>query len=465
MPDTYPVIIFAHFNTSKIKDAESYFINYNGDQIINPTYSYTTFKIVEDVLSSSSKLVITSNGIDGVSYNDDTFNIDNNKFCNAKVYFVVRIKNNNDIPIKSIPLLPLSSLDLKVIDSGGIDLNATFTSNFQDLSSEEYGGYFKGYFVSSLTGNDVRIQAVYNGTYSLTGYSNTFNIYPATGAYDIRIVNEDYNQTLQYENLALQQILQDNPSFFKYFLGQIVGDSSSDPNTLGIEIFEKISNFVQNNADVVYSNLPQFTSMLDSIKDVYTNYNLQYPPSLQRLINIFCVPLSNQIGGKNQYNFNFDNKGYTNSTVYGLNRGDKIDFLTGILYRNTNPNYYKPVLTYEKFSNIYTLVSPLIPDALNVVYKDSVLKSYALSSYNTDWGWGLILPNGIDNVDIPKYYDFYEYKEHVDNTLLQKYVDFDNPKNTYLNNCSSYKQYAENGGIIDNILTYHLYTNTGIIST
>jgi len=465
MPDTYPVIIFAHANTSKIQDAESYFINYNNSDVINPTYSYTTFKIVENVLSNDSKLVITSNGIDGVGYSDDTFNIDVNKFSNSKVYFVIRIKTSNDIPIKSIPLIPLSYLDLKLIDSNGVDLSAKFTSNFQDLTSQEYGGYFKGYFVSTLTGSNVKIKAIYNSTYSLTGYSSTFNIYPNKGIYDIRIVNEDYNQSAQYEALALQQILQDKTSFFRYFLGQIVGDSSSDPNTLGIEIFEKISNFVQNNTDVVYSNLPQFTSMLDSIRDVYTSYNLQFPPSLQRLVNIFSIPLSNQIGGKNQYNFNFDNKGYSNSTVYGLNRGNKIDFLTGILYKNTNPAYYKPVLTYEKFSSIYTIVSPLIPDALNVVYKDLVLGSYALSSYNTDWGWGLILPNGIENIDIPKYYEFYEYKDHVDNTLLQKYVDFDNPKNTYLNNCSSYNQYAESGGIIDNILTYHLYTNTGIIST
>jgi hypothetical protein len=465
MTSAYPVIIFAHLNTSKIKDAESYFINYDNSEVINPTYYYTTFKIVENVISADSKLVITSNGIDGVGYTDNTFNIDINKFNNTKVYFVVRVKTANDVPIKSIPLIPLSSIDLKIVDSNGTDLSATFNSNFQDLSSEEYGGFFKGYFVSTLTGSDVKIQAIYNDTYSLTGYSNTFNIYPSAGIYNIRIINEDNNQSAQYESLALQQILQDKTSFFRDFLGQIVGDSSSDPNTLGIEIYEKISNFVQNNSDVVYSNLPQFTSMLDSIKDVYTNYNLQYPPSLQRLINIFCVPLSYQIGGKNQYNFNFDNKGFVNSTVYGLNKGNKIDFLTGVLYRNTNPSYYKPVIAHEKFSGNYTLVSPLIPDALNVVYIDPVLKSYALSSYNTDWGWGLILPNDFENVDIPKYYEFYEYIDRVDNTLLQKYIDFDNPKNTYLNNCSSYRQYAEDGGIIDNILVYHLYTNTGIIST
>lgn len=465
MLSTYPVLIFAHMDTSVMKDPESYFINYPNINVLNPLYVNTSVNVQKTEITSSSKLSITSNGIDGIGYTDTTFNIDSIKFNNCDIHFVVRLKTNDNLPIKCLPLIQLNTLDLKLLDSTGSEISANFYSSFGDLSGEQYGGFFKGYLNTGLTGLDVKIRAIYNSTVSLTGYSNTFNIYPDTGIYDIRKINENIDQESQFESLTFQQILQDNNSFFKDFLGQIVGNSTSDPNTLGIEVYEKISNFVSNNSDIIYSNLNQFMSMLDNINVEYDKHNIQYPPSLQRLVDIFSIPLSYQRGGKNKYSFNFNDKGYTNSNKYGLNKGSKIDFSTGILYRNINPSYYKSIVIHEKFSNTYFIASPLIPDARNIVYLDNTLKSYSLSAYNADWGWGLVLPNDYTNDDIPKYYDFYEYVDVVDNSLLQKFIDLDNTNNSYLNDYTSFSQYAGKGGIIDNILIHTLYSNTDIISS
>jgi hypothetical protein len=465
MPNTYPIIIFAHFDTTNIKDAEASFLNLDtGAHVILPETKNLTFTLQESTLDSSSKLVITSNGIDGIGYNDESFNIDTNKFNNTKIHFTVRVKDVNNNPLKSLPLIALSALELSIETPTNI-LSSNFYSNFGELTSQSQGGYFKGYFTTPLTGRDVRIKAIYNDTVSLTGYSSTFNIYTDSGLYHIRKVNENNDQTAQYKSLTFQQVMQDKLNFFNDFLGQIVGNIDSDPNVLGIKIFEKISNFVSNNSDVVYSNQLNFLSMLTSINDTYVDFGIQFPPSLQRLVDIFSVPLSRQLPGKNQFNTNFDDKGYISSQIYGRNKGSQINFFTGILSRNEDPTFYRPVIAYERFSKVYTLVSPLIPDAKNIVYIDNITKSYALSTYSSDWGWGLLLPNNIQNQDIPKYYDFYQYVDVVDNTLLQKFIDTDNDNNTYLTSYTTFNDYSKHGGIIDNILIHHMYTNTGIISS
>lgn len=464
MSATYPVIIFGHFDTGLIQDPESSFVNLYQENTLTPNQKFLTFLVQERGLSSNDKLVITSNGIDGVGVENNTFNIDTNKFTNSNIHFVVRIKTQDNIPIKSVSTIPITALNLSIVTANST-ISARFFSNFGELSSQTYGGFFKGFFNTSVSATNARIRAIYNGVYSLTGFSSPFNIYPSEGIYNIRKINEDNDQAESYKLLAFQQILQDKLNFFNTFLGQIVGDKNSDPNTLGIKIFEKIANYVSNNNDVIYSNLPQLISMLRSIGDTYIQYNVQFPPSLQRLVDVLSIPLSYQKGGRNQYSSNFDTKGYVTNNVYGKNKGDKLNFFTSILYRNESPTYYKQIVAYEKFSKIYTVLSPLIPDAQNVTYIDPVTKSYPLSTYSSDWGWGLILPNNINNVDIPKYYDFYEYNNVVDGALIQKFIDFDNHNNTYLDQPVTYFDYAKTGGIIDNIITHHLLTNTGIIST
>ena len=467
MTGQYPVVIFAHLDTTQFKDAESYFINYKGSQpILNPLFCSQTLLVTQNFVNSGCKISISSNGIDGNGYSISTFDIDKNKFCNSKVFFVARIKTAGDVPVKNLPLLPLSSISVSIIDTSNTPITGvTFYDNF-DVLSGDTGGFFKGYFVGTASAADVRISISCNiSGVNLSGYSNSFSIYPSKGIYDIRKINEDNDQEAQFQSLAFQQILQDKTSLFRDFIGQIVGNYNSDPNTLGIKIYEKISNFVSNNTDIVYSNLPEFISMLQITNNTFEKYNIQFPPSLQRLVDIFSIPLSNQIGNRNKYNTNFDSKGYESSKVYGVNKGNKIDFDTGVLYNTINLNYYTQVVVHEKFSNQYTLVNSLIPDDASVVYIDTVNNSYALSAYKPSWGWGLVLPQDIQNIDIPKYYDFYEYTNAVDNTLLQKFIDFDNKNNTYLVGCSSYDQYANDGGIIDNTLTHLLYTSVGIIST
>lgn len=590
MAERYTVNIFGQIDLSKVNDPESKFLNFNNESssILNPYYYNTTFEIIKSYVDTNSKLVISSNGIDGFGQQDTTFNIDKNKFVNSKIFFTIRVKTSTDQPIKNVSLLDYNDLTLYIKDENNAPLSGvTFYDNMGALSALDQGGFFKGYFVSTLTASNVHITASTTvSSVTLSGESNTFNIYPVLGVYDIRKVNENNDQKNQYKRMALQHILQDNPGFFDDFLGQIVGDSTSNPNTLGIKVFEKISNFVSNNIDITYANLDQFLNMLDEVGTEYDKYNLQYPPSLKRLIDIFSIPLSNQIGSTNKYAYNFDDKGYTDGRYYGINKGSELDFNTTVLYNNPYNNYTQ-FLAYEKFSGKYTLLNSLLPNitsydftiydysqiicscagtapGINGIwnrtsttsvsgryfynkefgvlvkysllwlplsnpqwrviysYRASVASSYTnvtvasgdgyaetpgavsvwnalpgytaavagltftdvtlgvgnsfhtanydlsgypLSSYRDNWGWGLVLPTDTIGSDITKYYTFFEYVSTQEGTNVQKFIDFDNTNNTYLNSCTSYNQYADKDGIIDNILIHHLYTNVGIISS
>jgi hypothetical protein len=338
----------------------------------------------------------------------------------------------------------------------------SFSSNFGTLSSLSQGGFFKGYFVSPLTASNVSLKVVYNTGYnSITGYSSTFTIYPSSGIYDIRKINENFNQTDAYKLLATQPILYEKIQLLDNFIGQIVGNSNSDPNTLGIETFEKIANFVSNNEDIDYCNLNQLKSLLDSINTTYQDFNYQYPPSFRRLVDILSVKHKKLFGQLNQYQGNFNSKGYVNSPTYGLNKGNQLDFHTTELSAGSAvyPNY---IIAYEKFGSIYTVANTNLTNLGSYRRVSTTnISAYSLSSYDATWGWGLVLPQ---NADITQYYEFYRFIPGIQGSLLQKFIDFDNPNNTLLITNSSYNDFITTGGIMDNILLYSLYTGLEVLS-
>ncbi|NBP04582.1 MAG: hypothetical protein EBU90_31770, partial [Proteobacteria bacterium] len=88
---------------------------------------------------------------------------------------------------------------------------------------------------------------------------------------------------------------------------------------------------------------------------------------------------------------------------------------------------------------------------------------YALSSYDNNWGWPLETA-GVSGIDVKNYYKFFEYIPVTDNTLVNNILNFDDVTNTLSENLSTYSDWTKDQGIVDNILSYGLYTGCGIIS-
>src|SRR5690606_28017117 len=92
-----------------------------------------------------------------------------------------------------------------------------------------------------------RAQLNYNGT-TIIGESNRFNIFSQEGQYTIAKANENIDFKELYKSYRFQDTIANAPILFDDFIGSILGDIDSSPNTIGKRVYEKISNFVDNNS-------------------------------------------------------------------------------------------------------------------------------------------------------------------------------------------------------------------------
>jgi hypothetical protein len=495
--NTHNTIIFASFLGEKSVDPEGTYSS------IDNSSDYPFFNYIPATLSmqiSARELIggytldFSTNGITGLGQTLTAFNIPDYIYNNQNFYFTAKLTDGKNNPIKNVDKIQaeqnllilhnnegeentvatIGDFNNILVSEGTLSINlllsddtvvkspsAIFRTNFGQLSANDAGGYLKAIFIPNLVANNVRIRVVYETTYTtLTGFSKPFDILESAGAFNPRKIGEDHNQTQSYKDLLYQEILNNNPKFFDSFLGEIVGNNKSLPDTLGIKINEKIENFTSNISDISVCNLKSLTSMLKELRIDFEEYNQQFPPSLSRLVDIFSVGASKQIGGKNQFTFNFDDNGFTNKTVYGKNLGNELFLENAILQTGENS---ENIVAYEKFSENYSLVNTNLLSATNVTYISS--NAFSLSSYNSTWGWGLVIPNDVTGLTLGEYYRFFNYIPVTEDSNLNKFIDFDNSLNTYLIDLSAYNDYAGDDGIIEKILNHNLYTNLGLLSS
>lgn len=170
-----PVIVLAYFDTSTFFDADSKKYEFtNNFPILNTIANavYTPTIIDSKGLGSLS---ITSNGIDNEgSIIIDSFNIGKNKFLGQKIPIIIKIKDLNGYPVKSVSKLKLTSYDeALVLNSIKIYLTDASTNeiipdaidiyeDYGEFESYEKLGFFKGYIVPKIIRDNVKICAQVN---------------------------------------------------------------------------------------------------------------------------------------------------------------------------------------------------------------------------------------------------------------------------------------------------------------
>lgn len=444
------------------------------------------------------KLSFSSNGIDGEGASSDLFPISKNKFSNTKIGFVIKVKDIFNYSIKDISLLTNPSIILT--DDYSNSYNYTLSSDFGSLSSLDKGGFYKGYIIPKT---DILVENVFlsascevEGNF-LTGVSNTFSIYPSAGVYEIAKKGEaiDFEQT--FKDIAFQPLFLDDKVLFSDFLGSIFGDLQSVQTSLGKVAYEKIENFINNNAVLDYCNTEQLLSILKSLNlnDIkFDRTNFQYPPALGRLINILSINKNRLFGEENKFDRSFKTYGYLNHDSYGKNLGSTITI-------NHTVTAGSDIVAFEKFSGNYTLLNSYLPlCASNITVSNN---TYILSSYNDTWGWNLVLPEDGYGENISNYYLFYKYipnyspinlenvlidtsnipqssvqtqnernlalarKSELDyyppytikrNEIEDGIINFYDGNNTIDYTLSSYQEWSEKDGIIANIITKQFYS-------
>ena len=232
----------------------------------------------------------------------------------------------------------------------------------------------------------------------------------------------DYGQTL--EDYRLQEILlNDGSVFFNSILKKIVGTNSSKSNFYGKTIYEKIANFVENNADVDECNI-------DKLQDLYKIFNedpnfslLLAPPELKRLYDLLTVRVSRLMGSLEKYNQNFDTF-YTQNSAYGVN----IDVSNPLSVETYTVTAGTNFVARQKFSNEYILIEPMnVP--ITTVESGATTSQYPLSNFNlsSSWGWPLDETTTGDNLSL--IYDFYPFVNKYNNIKKDSVIDYSNVLN------------------------------------
>lgn len=187
-----PILGFLSFDTSKFEDGVSYNNKYYSNNLNRSKISYlntepTSFGVVITPHLSVNQLIFSQNGLDGDGeIIDDSFNIPRIQYTGTRIPFTIRIKSNNNYPVKYLPALTAADVvdspyKLKIVAVSGngeeIPSSATpyiYESRVDELSATN--GFWKGYmyFDSTYLSNsgysleNIRLSAVsiINETYT-----------------------------------------------------------------------------------------------------------------------------------------------------------------------------------------------------------------------------------------------------------------------------------------------------------
>jgi hypothetical protein len=302
---------------------------------------------------------------------------------------------------------------------------------------------------------------------NLQGSSNTFSIYDASiGKYDIRKLNENFDPIEQLNSYRFQDFLLDKGDLVFKLIGTFIGNLSSNPNYLGKLIYERISNFSDNIANIDTCNISVLKSMYHMLDETYYTFGngeVSYPAELKRLVDIFSIKFSKLKGSRNKFSENFNSRGYYNdqiienggTPVYGINKGKELDFFTTVLTAGTN------IVAFEKFSETYSLLNTNLSVAsAYMAYIDPIQRTYALSGLNSNWGLNLSLEEPINTSLVPRYYSFYEYISGYDDNQTEGIINWSDNQTTIPENITSKEEWDV---IKENIINYALAKGLGII--
>lgn len=278
---------------------------------------------------------------------------------------------------------------------------------------------------------------------TLTGESTPFNIYPSSGEFNITKINENFDANNFYNDIRYQEVLLDKTVFFDDFIGTIVGKTKAQPYELGKTIFEKIANYVSNNADIDKCNLEKLISFCNELSVQFEEYNYPFPPQLRRLIDLLTIKHKLLFGETNKFISDFDKKG-TNNPNIGRNLGSEINILTGSIKCGV------PIVAYELFSEIYSLVN------LSKIEGYSFNQFIPLSTYNYDWGWGLVAPKSLSGISIKNYYRFFNFINKEEGKHYNNIINWDDPLTLLPYHLSSFNDWSKNDGIMQNMISYEL---------
>lgn len=302
------------------------------------------------------------------------------------------------------------------------------------------------------------------GDRTLIGYSSIFDINSESGTYNISKQNENHDQAATIKSYATQPWMSDQHNLWDEAIKSIVGDADSEPTSLGKQVYERIANFTNNNTDIdecTIDNIHNHALLYDL--DIQY-YNLNYPPTLKRLLDLCSIKHSRLFGTIDYNTETFDM--YTDYTIPDTreNLGREMNIHTATI----TPG--QKIVAYERFSKTYTPITVTVPTSGNLDQYNNLVnigtdnnlytagEPFPLSAYSVFWQWDLVAPVTVKGIDIIDYYSFYTYNESTELKFVESVIDWNNPKTLMTSTLSSFDLWQQDTGILDNILEHQLRT-------
>lgn len=319
---------------------------------------------------------------------------------------------------------PISSIDTKKYPYNST-LSSVYLSSFGYLNITPLSAGTNYLVVSarpSIDGTTLS-KTVLTGVYE-------FEVLPSN-IRDLYKYNEDFDYAETLKSYRFQNFLYEYDNLFDGVLGSIVGTLSSRPTTYGKLIFEKISNFVQNNVDVDICSIDNISKFYRLFNDEITIPTLTAPPELKRLIDILSVRVKRLTGDQEKFGDSYDTF-YSGNSAYAKNidYNNPINLSTYTVTAGTN------FVAVQKFNNEPILIEPQQVPSSTVAGSTTC---YLINQYNTcgygNWGWPL--DDTVQGTDLSLLYDFYPYVTNYSNEIKNSTIDYNNVHNHYLKNAPS----------------------------
>lgn len=160
---------------------------------------------------------------------------------------------------------------------------------------------------------------------SINSICNVFKIRPFEQPFEIRRRNESWDATKSIKSYAMAPHLNSKYNLWDNFVGHSVGQVNAGQQ-LGRKSYERIANFPANHIDIDESNIKQLYSISQYLDVPIDDYDLNYPPELQRLIDIGSISHSKLWGEIVKCNLNItDNQICPRCGYKHTNLSDKIE--------------------------------------------------------------------------------------------------------------------------------------------
>jgi hypothetical protein len=294
----------------------------------------------------------------------------------------------------------------------------------------------------------------YNGVLSKKIYGNSasdnnYISFYSNNYYDLFKINENFDFAGQMKNISFQQVLNQSTFLYDNFLGSIFGKAPFDHDGLGIKSYEKTANYVSNISDIDTCNVNNLYDLSNSIDLNSDDFRLDYPVSIQRLMDLLSINQSRLFGSTLQDNDNFNDA----SQYSNFNRGEKLNTLTYTVTAGV------PIVLKSKTLNSYRLIPTGAVNNSNFYSLNDLATSISLS---TDWH---------------VYYEFFQFTPMMNNIDVENIIDW-NTTNlnkqellTYLKSPTAINEvipnsilgWTTNEGIMEFLFTYELYKGFGLI--